>query len=88
MTPDSLKDLAFSIARAGATAAQAAHDARQPEIDRLKAKLAKYEAALEECLEYFEDNADVVDGDYGQPAPDKVMRLQQMVEQTLGRGGY
>lgn len=82
MNPDSIFDLASSIA----DVSRAAHDARQPEIDRLKTKLAKYEAALEECLEYFEDNADVVDDDDGQPAPDKVMQLQQMVQETLGRG--
>lgn len=62
-----------------------AQDAR---LKRLLEKVAKYEAALLECLEYFEANADVVDGSDGHPAPDKCMRLQQMIQETLGKGGY
>jgi hypothetical protein len=48
-------------------------------------KLAKYEGALLECLEYFEDRYDVVDGDYGQPKANREMQMGQMIEEALGR---
>jgi hypothetical protein len=47
------------------------------------ARISKLEAALEEALEYFKDNYDVVDGDNGQGAPNKEMRIGQMIDQTL-----
>lgn len=33
------------------------------------------DSILDEIEEYLEDREDVVDGDYGQPAPNKEMRL-------------
>lgn len=47
------------------------------------ARIRRLEAALEECLEYFEDNSDVVDSDYGEPAPNKEMRLASTIKETL-----
>ena len=47
-------------------------------------RIARLEADLTECLEYFQDHYDVVDGDYGEPAPNKEMRLGTMLEETLG----
>ena len=46
-------------------------------------RIARLEADLTECLEYFQDNSDVVDGDYGEPAPNTEMRLASMLEETL-----
>ena len=40
-------------------------------------------ATLEECLEFFKDNMDVVDGDDGQPEPDDHMRMATFVEQQI-----
>jgi hypothetical protein len=40
-------------------------------------------AALNEALEYFEDREDVVDGDYGEPAPNKEMQLAQSLRAAL-----
>lgn len=40
-------------------------------------------AALEEAAEYFNDRSDVVDGDYGQPAPNKEMRLLTEINAVL-----
>lgn len=40
-------------------------------------------AALEECDEYLDQLVDVVDGDYGEPRPNKEMRLQQVVRAAL-----
>ena len=54
MIADSIKDFAFSLTDASAKAAQAAHDARQPEIDRLKALNAELLAALKSASAYLE----------------------------------
>ncbi len=61
---------------------------RMPVNGRVSAaidELMKLEATLDECLEYFEDRYDVIDGDYGQPAPNKEMRMGQMIEMALRR---
>jgi hypothetical protein len=41
--------------------------------------------ALEECLEFFQDNMDVVDGDHCQPEADPFMRMATFVEQEIAR---
>lgn len=46
-------------------------------------RIVELTAALEEALEYFKDRYDVVDGDYGEPRPNKEMRLGQMIDETL-----
>ena len=45
-------------------------------------RIVELTVALEEALEYFKDNYDVVDGDDG-PRPNKEMRLGQMIDETL-----
>lgn len=35
--------------------------------------------AIEEALEFIEGYVDVVDGDYGIPAPNKAMKLQRLL---------
>ncbi len=52
--------------------------------DRMVAgnRIAALVAALEEALEYFKDNYDVIDGDNG-PRPNKEMRLGTMIDETL-----
>ncbi len=47
------------------------------------ARIARMEADLLECFEYFKDRQDIVDGDYGEPAPNKEMQLASMIEETL-----
>ena len=42
--------------------------------------------ALYECLEYFEDREDVVDGDYGMPEANQEMTLAMSVRRALGEG--
>jgi hypothetical protein len=44
------------------------------------------QAALEECLSYFEDREDVLDGTDGQPRPNEAMRLASTIREALGRG--
>lgn len=41
--------------------------------------------ALNECYEFIENYADVDDGDYGMPKPNKAMRLLQTIDEVLGR---
>lgn len=47
--------------------------------------IAKMEAALEEALEFIGGQVDVVDGDYGQPKPNRAMQVAQSIEWALGR---
>ena len=65
------------------------YDLEQAEkaIAKLQAKVDNLTDALEEVLEWARDNQDVVDGDDGQPQPDQIMKIANMVEEALGRGG-
>lgn len=47
-------------------------------------KIARLVAALRECETYFEARADVVDGSYGEPAPNEEMRLLSEIHEALG----
>lgn len=63
--------------------------AAQEELRAAYERIAHLEADLLECLEYFEDKYDVVDGSYGEPAPNKEMRLGLMIESALhGPGNF
>ena len=46
-------------------------------------RIKELECALEEALDYFKDRYDVNDGDYGEPSPNKEMRLGQMIDEAL-----
>lgn len=64
-------------------------DARAEELRAAYERIKTLEADLEECAEYFKDHSDVVDGDYGEPEPNKEMRLYSMIQETLyGPGGF
>ncbi|MCW5615856.1 MAG: hypothetical protein KIT32_12105 [Rhodocyclaceae bacterium] len=43
-------------------------------------------ATLEECAEYLENHSDVVDGSYGEPAPNKAMSLLTEVRRVIREG--
>ena len=43
------------------------------------------QAALQECQEYFDDRADVEDGDDGQPVPNYEMQMSTMIDSVLGK---
>ena len=49
-----------------------------------KRKALRYEADLHECLEFLEGYEDVIDGSYGEPAPNRAMSLANMIRETLG----
>ena len=50
----------------------------------LERKNAALRAALERCEEYFDNRSDVVDGDYGVPAPNAEMQILSEIRQALG----
>lgn len=51
--------------------------------DMAAKRIARLECDLEECREYLEKQMDVVDGSYGEPAPNRAMQLVWMIDQTL-----
>jgi hypothetical protein len=52
-------------------------------------RIAELEADLLECRDYLEGHVDVVDGDYGEPAPNRAMQLVSMIDESLlGPGGF
>lgn len=60
-----------------------------PKPDKRDAYIARLEADLLECLEYFKDKYDVCDGDYGEPSPNTEMQLGTMIQRTLyGEGNF
>lgn len=64
-------------------------DARAEELKAAYQRITRLEADLLECREYLEGHVDVVDGDYGEPAPNKAMRLVSMIDETMhGPGGF
>jgi hypothetical protein len=56
----------------------------QQELAEAHKRIKYLEAELNECLEYFEDHSDVVDGDYGEPAPNKEMQMTTSIKMALG----
>lgn len=56
---------------------------RATDFDQLTAQVERLRGALEQALEYFENREDVIDGDYGQPAPNKEMTLAQELRSAL-----
>jgi hypothetical protein len=64
-------------------------DAKSEELKATYERIARLEADLLECREYLEDHVDVVDGDYGEPSPNRAMQLVSMIDETLnGPGGF
>ena len=83
MNADSIKDLCFGIVGAQAAAAQAAHDARQPEVDRLKNEVARLRRRLENDRvwrerdgELVEEPADLPESQDGIACRDETIKLQ------------
>lgn len=61
-------------------------DAKQEEVRAAYERISKLEADLNECREFLEDQIDVVDGSYGEPAPNRAMVLVCMIDETLDGG--
>lgn len=53
--------------------------------NKLERENTKLRAALEQCEDYFDNRADVVDGSYGVPAPNREMSILSEIRQALGR---
>jgi len=63
--------------------------AKDEELRVCYERIKMLEADLLECREYLEGHSDVIDGDYGEPAPNKAMRLISMIDESLyGPGGF
>lgn len=56
----------------------------QQELTAAYQRIKYLEAELQECLDYFADRCDVVDGDYGEPAPNKEMQRMTSIQMALG----
>ncbi len=56
--------------------------------EALLAKLAtenkRMKSALEQAEEYFDGKADVVDGSYGEPSPNREMQILNEIREALG----
>lgn len=53
------------------------------------ARILRLESDLHECREYLETEVDVVDGDYGEPSPNRAMSLVSMIDETMhGPGAH
>lgn len=63
-------------------------DQQREELRAAYARITQLEADLLECREYIEDHVDVVDGDYGVPAPNRAMRLVSMIDESLHGAGF
>lgn len=79
-----IRDLKLAI-NAAENANQAGEDcvtvmARGPELYR---RVAILEDLLERCAEFIDGYVDFVDGDYGQPEPNKAMRLVSEIRDAL-----
>jgi hypothetical protein len=53
------------------------------DFDLLAQRERQLRKALEECEDYFDNRADVVDGSYGEPAPNPEMRMLEVVRAAL-----
>jgi predicted nucleic acid-binding Zn-ribbon protein len=64
-------------------------DAKSEELKAAYERIARLEADLLECREHLEKEMDVVDGDHGEPAPNRAMQLVSMIDETLhGPGNF
>lgn len=54
------------------------------ENEGFRKRIAELEAVLGECRDYFENAADVKDGSYGEPAPNREMAILIAVDEVLG----
>ncbi len=63
--------------------------ARTEELRAAYQRIKMLEADLLECREFLEGQVDVVDGDYGEPSPNRAMQLVTMIDESLyGQGGF
>ena len=55
------------------------------EIWRLRKANTELSAALSEVRELIQGYVDVVDGDYGQPRPNKAMQATSLIDEAMGK---
>ena len=52
-------------------------------IGKQRQRIAVLEELLERCAEFLDDYSDVNDGDYGEPEPNKAMRLLSAINEEI-----
>ena len=72
------------------TGLQPLHAAPQSQLDDAAAhigqqrlRIKKLEALLADCAEFLEPYSDVVDGSYGEPAPNAAMSLLSQINEEI-----
>ncbi len=53
-------------------------------ITHLELRIEELEDLLHDALTFLDDQADIVDGDDGQPAPNEAMSLAGAIRQAMG----
>jgi hypothetical protein len=76
--------LACAYCDASANSETKSGRSRLTEIADLQARILRLESDLNECREFLDGQIDVVDGDYGEQAPNRAMVLCSMIDETLG----
>lgn len=74
---------AIAETKAAVDELEGAVDQACAQMDRLRRKNARLTAALQQCEDYFDGRADVVDGSYGEPAPNAEMQLLTEIREAL-----
>lgn len=57
--------------------------AKQDELLAAYDRIDELETVLAQCRDYFDNRSDVIDGDYGIPAPNKEMRMLQEIDEVM-----
>lgn len=73
----------FAGAAVAAILAMSEHPAVVLYAQSLERRISQLEADLNECVEFLEGQSDVIDGDYGEPSPNRAMQLMNMIDETL-----
>lgn len=81
MSPDLFKDTLMAANECTLAGVKAGQEAARRECAK---EIANLKAALESALEFIEGYEDVVDGDYGEPKPNRAMSVANEIRWALG----
>ena len=63
-------------------------DPQTVELAAAYERIAQLEADLLECRDFLEEQADITDGSYGQPQPNRAMALVSMIDESIHGPGF